>query len=172
MRYSKLSLALLALCLIGGCRTPNEETGHNIGPQIGTKVRLCICTPDGHYYNMASAPDRLGSTRARSHDILLSESQMARVIHLVRKKHKLSWRDMTAESPYPKTYTVLLWYGSEPSGADSQMCTLGTSETASPILQELVLCLPESLRQDFRKSLEGMKSTQQGTEGDAVNRAP
>jgi hypothetical protein len=84
---------------------------------------------------------------------------MARVIHLVRNKYKLSWHEMIAESPYPKTHSVLLWYGSEPSGADSQMCSLGVSEDAIPILQELVSCLPESLRQDLKKSLGRMKAT-------------
>lgn len=123
-------------------------------PDIAVQGRLVISIPDGNFYNLASDPTQLGSTGARFHDILLTDSQMSKILNLVRNKHSLSWVNMTAESPYPKSHTILLWFG---SASDSGMCNLGTAKKAIPILQNINACLPEASQQEFRKSLSGMK---------------
>lgn len=135
MKY--LFVVMVGLALFSGCQSQTNT------PE-SLNVRLAISTPDGHHYNLASNPSRLGSTGSRFHDIVLSESQMSKLIHLVRRKHSLPWQDMTAESPYPKAHTALLWYGSEPSGADSQMCSLGSPNSAEPVLEKVLGCLAES----------------------------
>jgi hypothetical protein len=142
------------LILTAGCQARFESTSKAEG-------RLAISTPDGHFYNLASDRSRLGSTGERFCDMLLSDSQMSQILHIVRKKHSLSWQDMTVENPYPKSHTVLLWYGSAPGGSDSVMCSLGTSRTAVPILQEVSACIPKAARQEFMKSVDRMKGTQQ-----------
>ncbi len=123
-------------------------------PDINIQGQLVISNPDGNFYNLAITPAQLGSTGAKYHDILLTDSQMSKILNLVRNKQSLSWENMTAESPYPKSHTILLWYG---SASDSGMCDLGTAEEAIPILQKINACLPKSSQQDFQKSLSRIK---------------
>ncbi len=146
-------LVVASVMLTIGCQCNSES-------DVITLCQLTISTPDGHFYNLASDPSRLGSTGARFHDILLSDSQMSKILHLVKRKHSFSWVVMTAESPYPRSHTVLLWYGSAPSGSDSAMCSLGAVGDAAPILDEIRAHIPESLQPDFLKSLSRMKGTQ------------
>ena len=123
---------------------------------VGTpRARLAIRTADGHVYNLTSDRARLGSTGERSHDILMVESRMSEVIDIVKVKHSLPWRDMTAQSPYAKTDVVLLWYTPDPTGAGNLMCSLGAAESARSILREVATCLPEPSRPAFERSLAG-----------------
>ena len=108
--------------------------------------------PDGHFYSLASNPSQLGSTGDRFHDVLLSNSQMSALVRLVREGHSLPWEDMTAETPYPKSHVVLLWYGSAPSPSEHAMCSLGTVADAAPLLKEIAACLPEPSREMLQRS--------------------
>ena len=105
-------------------------------------VRLCICMPDGHYYNLASDRSRLGSTGDRFHDIETPESAMSEALWFVRSRPECRWECMTSVTPYPPSHTVLLWYG-----CGGFMCSLGPDETSAPVMEELLDLIPEPPRQ-------------------------
>jgi len=153
-----MGLTFGILSLICGCHSKSDQA-------YSLNVRFCICTPDGHYYNLESDTNAPASTGAEFHDILLSTDQMSRVVQLLRIKHNLSWQNMTAEAPYPETHTVLLHYSeTNPSGLDDLQCSLGTSGTALKILKELVPLLPSSSQQVFQESLNRMEGTHRDRE--------
>lgn len=135
-----------------------QEPSAGVKPDLNAGVSVSVCTPDGHFHNIASDPARLGSTGDRHHNVLLTQSQMSELIHFVRKTRSLPWQDMTAESPYPKAHTVLLFRGPAPSGEGHLMCSIGPAQSAVPILKGLLRRLPEASRQDLQGSVDRMES--------------
>jgi hypothetical protein len=119
----------------------------------GDGRQLTIVMPDGNFFNLATYS--IGSTGTMFHNILVSTNQLSQILNIIRKRHNLPWRNMTVERPYPKTHTVLLWFGSNLNGED---CTLGTSDSAIPILQEILNYIPAQQQKDFAASLKKMRT--------------
>jgi len=128
------------------------------------RASIGIWTPDGHHFTLASDTTFLISGGEMFHDILLSQEQMSGVVAFLKAQDKLSWQEITAASPYPKTHTVLnlCGYRVEPSGKAffRIQCSLGTPETALGVLKELLPLLPASSRQVFQESLDRMKGVE------------
>ena len=146
------SLLVALLVLPGWCHA--DAQGRDWGDG-----RLAICMPDGHFFNIACNPTLLGSTGARFHDILVSTNRFSQILKLIGENHTLQWKAMTAEGPYPKSHTVLLWYGLENTLNSHQMCSLGNADAAIPMLQEIRNCIPVSQRKEFDRSLETLRRT-------------
>jgi hypothetical protein len=119
---------------------------------------LVIQTSAGQRYGVSSNSSFLEGA-GDNEGFLVSELQMSQILNLLMGNDKLKWESMSAESPYLKDHSVLLWFGATDPYSDSLMCSIGTADTAIPILQAITKYLPDSTCKEFQKSIEKMKES-------------